>query len=182
MKTHCFLLVFLPFLLFFISACQPGNKGKDPQRPKKQFEEYKEPLILANRGLLKKDSDAIAGYIQRRSWKMQFDKNGLWYMIYEKGTGKKAEAGKIAVLEYELSLLDGTLCYSSDSLGLMRFRIGQGGVEQGLEYGVLKMRVGDKARLIMPPHLAKGLIGDFEKIPPRSVLVYDIKLVRLDDF
>jgi len=84
-------------------------------------------------------------------------------------------------LNYRISLLDGTLCYSSDSLGVKEFAIGHGGVESGLEEGILLLKVGDKARFIMPPFKAHGLLGDMKKIPARSIIVYEIELLKLID-
>jgi len=40
--------------------------------------------------------------------------------------------------------------------------------------------VGDKATFIMPPHLAYGLPGDGNKIPARSVIAYEVILVKVD--
>jgi FKBP-type peptidyl-prolyl cis-trans isomerase len=41
------------------------------------------------------------------------------------------------------------------------------------------MHVGDKARLILPPHLAHGLLGDENRIPARSIIVYEIELLDI---
>ena len=106
---------------------------------------------------------------------MKTTDSGLWYMIYHSGQGEKAVTGKIATLEYTLSLLDSTVCYS----GQKEFRLGQGGVESGLEEGVLLMRTGDKARMVMPPHLAHGLTGDGICIPRRAIILYDVELVNI---
>jgi FKBP-type peptidyl-prolyl cis-trans isomerase len=134
-----------------------------------------------NKYLVEKDADAIRGYINRHGWKMQESKAGLWYEITNTGTGKKAETGKTATLEYQVRLLNGTPCYSSDSLGNKTFTIGKGGVEPGLELGILMLREGDKARFIMPPHLAHGLVGDQNKIPARATIVYEVHLLKISD-
>ena len=63
----------------------------------------------------------------------------------------------------------------------MSFKVGFGGVESGLEEGVLLLRTGDKARFIMPPHLAHGLIGDGDCIPMRAIIIYDVELVRVSE-
>ena len=39
------------------------------------------------------------------------------------------------------------------------------------------MRAGDKARFIIPPHLAYGLLGDENRIPARSIIIYQVELV-----
>jgi FKBP-type peptidyl-prolyl cis-trans isomerase len=110
---------------------------------------------------------------------MEETPTGLWVGISGRGTGEKAQPGMTAAIKYRLSLLDGTICYDSDSLGLKTFRIGHGGVESGLEEGILLLREGDRATFIMPPHLAHGLPGDGNRIPARSIIMYDVELVKL---
>jgi FKBP-type peptidyl-prolyl cis-trans isomerase len=50
-------------------------------------------------------------------------------------------------------------------------------VESGLHEGIKYMKKGEKARLILPPHLAHGLIGDMNKIPMNATLIYDIQVI-----
>jgi FKBP-type peptidyl-prolyl cis-trans isomerase FkpA len=52
-------------------------------------------------------------------------------------------------------------------------------VESGLHEGILYMNEGSKALLVIPSHLAHGLVGDMNKIPPKSTIVYDIELLEL---
>jgi FKBP-type peptidyl-prolyl cis-trans isomerase len=87
--------------------------------------------------------------------------------------------GKKVTITYKVRLLDGTLCYSSDKEGPKTFIAGHGSVEAGLEQGILMMRQGDKARLILPPFLAWGVPGDRNKIPPRSVIVYELEVTAV---
>lgn len=132
----------------------------------------------ANRELLERDAELIRRYIARRNWEMQTTKSGLYFSIIEEGDGEPAKKGDLISLEYKLSLLDGTLCYSSED-GPLVFRVGQGGVEAGLEEAVLMLRKGDKARLILPPFIAHGLTGDQNKIPPRAVIVYELEVLSI---
>lgn len=163
--------------VFVISACSSRNR-KLQQRP----QNYKENLVKANKGLVDLDKEKIESYVKRRNWDMKVSETGLWYNVFESKGGEKASLNKIAHLKYQVNLLDGTVCYTSDSLGLMQFKIGKGGVESGLEEAILMMGVGDKARFVMPPHLAHGLLGDSDKIPPRSIIVYQAELIKLTDF
>jgi FKBP-type peptidyl-prolyl cis-trans isomerase len=41
------------------------------------------------------------------------------------------------------------------------------------------MRAGDKARFVIPPHLAYGLLGDENRIPARAIIVYQLELVEV---
>lgn len=93
---------------------------------------------------------------------------------------KKISKNDLIELKYKTWLLDGTLIYDSDSLGNKSFKVGQGGVEPGLEEGVLMLEQGSRARFILPPHLAFGLIGDENRVPGRAILVYDIEVVKVE--
>lgn len=179
MQKTTILLLFFFILLGSLLGCHRNSRKQVSPAQEKRF---KENLVKANRGLVTMDKERIESYVQRRNWDMETSKTGLWYEIYEHGNGPEATPGKIAHMRYQVSLLDGTVCYTSDSLGLLTFKITQGGVESGLEEAVLMMGVGDKGRFIMPPHLAHGLLGDENKIPPRSIIVYHAELLKLTDY
>jgi len=161
-------------ILFTVISC----KQQDEKPDYRQVKEIQQELVDVNKILVQKDHDIIVSYAKRRGWDMQTTDAGLWYEIYHHGQGDSVRTGDMVSMEYSLSLLDGTVCYSSDSLGIKTFRVGKGGVESGLEMGVLMLRVGDKARFIMPPHLAHGLVGDDACIPARSIIIYDIAIVQ----
>lgn len=138
-----------------------------------------EKLLKINKYLVEKDSVQIEKYISGKKWQVTKTETALRYEIYKHGNGKKAEKGKTATINYRVELPDGKLCYSSDSLGPKTFTIGKGGVESGLEEGLLLMREGDRAHLVLPPHLAYGLSGDQDKIGPRAIIIYDIELLSV---
>ena len=166
-----FYQLFFVILFIFVSC---NNRSKEPIDTKK----YKEPLIKVNKYLVEKDQDNIAAYVERHGWKMEVSETGLWYNVSKNGT-EKATKNAIATINYKVKLLNNKHCYSSDSLGPKSFRIGQGGVESGLEEGILLMYKGDKARFIMPPHLAHGLLGDNNKILARATIIYEVELIEL---
>ncbi len=140
-----------------------------------------ETLISTNRYIIQKEVERIGNYVKRRGWDMDTTKSGLWYKIIKKGAGPDAVKGKIATIEYEISLLDGTVCYSSEQSGLKQFAIGSGGVESGLEEGILLLNEGAEAIFILPPYLAYGIPGDQKKIPPNASLVYNLKLKNVEE-
>jgi len=178
MKQYLILIVVFVFTIFGMGSCT--------HKPKRLTEQEKnvakEQMVKANKGLLDIDQQRIEDYAKRYNLNMEVTETGMWYSIKGENNTEKATAGKIAQLKYQVSLLDGTICYSSDSLGMMKFKIGQGGVESGLEEAVLMMNKGDKGIFIMPPHLAHGLLGDENKIPARSIIVYNAELINLTDY
>lgn len=169
-------LVILIAIFFSIQSCTNHQESKERELNKKDIEE---PLLKANKQAMITEDEQIENYINRHQWKMNKTGSGLRYAIYIKGIGPKAETGKIAKINYTVQLISGEEIYSSKKDGIKEFLIGKGGVESGLEEGILLLRVGDHAKFVIPSHLGFGLIGDQNKVPPKSTLIYDIELLDL---
>ncbi len=177
MKYKFLLGVAVVLSLFSSLSCSSGSKKNVPERHRQVSEET---LIKTNRYLVEKDEERIRKFIRRHGWHMQKTGTGLWYEIYHHGTGPRVTSGKKVTILYTVRLLDGTLVYSSEESGPKVFTAGHGGVESGLEQGILLLRGGDKARFILPPLLAYGVPGDHKKIPPRSVIIYDLAVTNVE--
>jgi FKBP-type peptidyl-prolyl cis-trans isomerase FkpA len=169
--------IFFTCLLFLYCSCK---RHQEYTYSEKEYTETEKALVGANRLILKKDKENIIAYIKLHKLDMKESETGLWYRIDKRGHGKPASNGQQITLKYKVSLLDGTPCYSSDSLGPKKFTVGRGGVESGLEEGVSLLREGDRALFIMPPHLAEGLPGDGDKIPAHSIIIYEIEVLKLE--
>ncbi len=87
--------------------------------------------------------------------------------------------GKLVTISYSVSLLTGERIILPGTE--KDFALGYSKVESGLEEGILMMRQGDHARFIIPSHLAFGLLGDMNKIPPRASLVYELELKKISN-
>ena len=173
-------LFYYSVILLFAVSCRRTYNTQQLAEDTTEIERLKKEILLrVNQQLVEEEMAEIGAFAERNEWQMKTTESGLWHMIYENGKGERATTGKTVTLEYTMSLLNSTVCYSSAQLGAKIFRLGQGGVEAGLEEGVLLMRAGDKARMIMPPHLAHGLVGDGECIPRRAIIVYDVELVSV---
>jgi FKBP-type peptidyl-prolyl cis-trans isomerase len=162
-----------------ISLLLAGCVENTPEEKKLNLKDYKEPLMEANRHVVRTESQHITDLISRYKWDMQESGSGLRYMIYKDEEGPHAEKGQTAVIEYTVKLITGDLVYSSDVDGTKTFIIGKGEVVSGLEEGILLLNVGDEAKFIIPSHLAFGLVGDGNLIPPKATLIYDVKLLEL---
>jgi FKBP-type peptidyl-prolyl cis-trans isomerase len=171
------LLILLLLGAFIFISCNKGQK-KEPANIVTQ-KQVNEKLLHANALAVEVENRQIEDLIKSAGWKMTKTATGLRYQILEKSDGPKAVFGKIARIEYEIKLLAGEVIYSSAISGLKEFRIGSGGVESGLEEGILLLNLGDKARFVMPSYLAHGLSGDQDKIPPKATLIYTLKLTDL---
>lgn len=174
-KVELFILGFLFILL--VQACGGrNNKTSKISNPA----DVQESLINSNKMLVKKESDEIDKYAETHHLKMKTTGTGLRYLIYKSGIIKQqATKGKYARVNYKISLLNGQECYSSEKSGSKEFLIGEDQIESGLHEAILLMNVSDKAIFILPSHLAHGMMGDGDKIPPRSSVVYEIELLSL---
>lgn len=177
-STRAFLLIssisFIPFISFF--SC--GNENTQPAQPT-DLSKYKEQLVKANKYMVEKEMDEINQYIVRHGWTMEKTGTGLCYMFLKKGSGETAQSGDMVKVNYLISLLDGTECYSSEKDGPYEFKVEADAVESGLHEGIQLMRVGDKVKFILPSYLAHGLHGDDAKIPPLSSIMVDLELLEI---
>ena len=104
--------------------------------------------------------------------------SGLRYQIINKGSGAQAEKGKTVSVHYEGSLSNGQVFDSSYSRNQpIDFSLGIGQVIPGWDEGIGLLKVGDKARFVIPSHLAYGSAGAGGVIPPDATLIFDVELM-----
>lgn len=140
----------------------------------------KEQLLNANKAVVHDEAKVIEEFITRHGWKMQVTGTGLRYEIYKNGKGAFANGSTLLTISYKAYLLDGTLCYEADTSNPLRLIIGKGQQINGLEEGLMMMNEGAHARFVIPNHLAYGITGDQDKIPPASALYYDVQLLKTE--
>ncbi len=167
-------LYFIGVLLAF-GACRNNAEQDKNINP----DNIQETLIEANKQLVKSEEQDIIDFLDRYSWEMVETGTGLRYMIYRQGEGKKIMKNDIVVLDYKVSFLTGDVLESSAENGKLEFLVSKGNVVSGLQEGILYLRVGDKAKLILPSHLAYGLTGKPGQIPPKTTLIYDIEVLEV---
>ena len=104
--------------------------------------------------------------------------SGLRYQFIQKGDGKQAESGKTVAVHYEGSLENGKVFDSSyPRKKPIEFRLGQGQVIEGWDEGIALLKVGDKARFVIPSDLGYGPAGAGGVIPPNATLIFDVELM-----
>ena len=106
--------------------------------------------------------------------------SGLRYQIINEGNGTKAEKGKTVSVHYKGQLADGTVFDSSYKRNQpIDFALGVGQVIPGWDEGIGLLKVGDKARFVIPSHLAYGSAGAGGVIPPDATLIFDVELMKV---
>jgi peptidyl-prolyl cis-trans isomerase A (cyclophilin A) len=104
--------------------------------------------------------------------------SGLRYQFIQKGDGKQAENGKTVSVHYEGSLENGKVFDSSyPRKKPIEFKLGIGQVIEGWDEGIALLKVGDKARFVIPSDLGYGPAGAGGAIPPNATLIFDVELM-----
>lgn len=107
--------------------------------------------------------------------------SGLQYAILKPGdaTAAPPRLTDTVTVHYRGRLLDGTQFDSSDAHAMpATFRI-KGGVIKGWQEALVLMKPGAQWRLFVPPELAYDTASR-PGIPPGSLLVFDLELVRIE--
>ena len=96
------------------------------------------------------------------------------------GTGRAPRKGELVTVHYTGWLTTGEKFDSSvDRDEPFQFVLGEGQVIGGWDLGVAGMKVGDKVKLTIPPHLGYGAGGYPGAIPPNATLIFDVELLAI---
>ncbi len=171
-------VVMILIILFTCSSC--SQKSPDTVRKVISQDTIDHRMMNVNSLLTTNENEQIEAYIKRYGWEMKATGSGLRYLIYKQGNGKPAKKNHTIKINYRTALLNGVTVYNSAFDGAKIFKMGKADVEVGLEEGILLLKVGDKAKFIIPSHLAFGLVGDQKKIPRKATLVYDVELLEVN--
>lgn len=169
-------LLSVVLLLQMLLACDPPVQ----QMAEAETDPLSEQFVRANQYMFQRHQDHISAFLERVGWEAEVSPSGLWIVVEEEGTGKRTRDNSRVSFAFESTLLDGTPCYSATSEQPSVITLGRGGVESGVEEGLLKLSAGAKAIFLIPPHLAHGNFGDRDKIPGNSVLIYRVQLLEVE--
>ncbi|MBK7132718.1 MAG: FKBP-type peptidyl-prolyl cis-trans isomerase [Bacteroidales bacterium] len=167
------ILIFSYFILFILSSCRNAS-----EKPVVDNKPGTDEMAELNRYFVQKDRERIQNYAERKGLNLIESPTGLWYQIIKQGDGTGYSDNDRIVFEYECSLLDGTKCYSSQTLGPKDIVLGRSSLEPGLNEGLRMLKPGGEAIFILPPFLAFGLPGDGKMIPSRAVIVYNVNILQ----
>ncbi|HEY9184663.1 MAG TPA: peptidylprolyl isomerase [Salegentibacter sp.] len=185
-----------------VNIIKKGGDAKNFDAPK-VFENKLSELKAEEEEAQKRMEDAMAENSEKFSVLKEEAKeleSGLQIYFEEEGDGEKPADGQMVQLNYEGYFQDGRIFDTNNEdlaqeLGLFsQQRKDQGGYESmtipygpeapmipGFKEGVQQMRVGDKAILYIPSHLAYGESGAGGVIPPNTDLIFRVELVGIQE-
>jgi len=168
---------FLLTLLVGFSSCScSSEEPREAIKPAASSVEA-EALVEINRHLVEKEKDIVETMIRSKGWEMNYHAEGYYSMLISGGEGKKIVDNSLVRIACKVQLPDGTVCYDNQ---IRSFKVNSTVEIAGLHTGLLNRLEGDKLRFIFPPHMAYGLLGDQDKIPPRATLIFEVEVLNVD--
>lgn len=173
MRYTCYIIS----VLFFLTACESEKKENSVYTVKKKV--LQDQFIKANQQVVQKENDEMDYYAKTHKMNFISTASGIRYYVYSASEkGDSVKDGQEITMKFTVSLLDGTECYSSATEGPKTFVVGHEDLESGIHKGVQLLKRGDKAFIMIPSHLAHGLLGDMNKIPPQRAIIYDVEILN----
>lgn len=164
-------------MMLFLSACGPSGEEADSNE-RDSRDGLEEALIEANKSAVEAEREMILNYAKRHKWPLEKAK-GVYYVVYEEGSGHDIQIGDEVVFSYSLELINGSEVKNHGQPKTIR--VGKGGdVVSGLHRAMQLLKEGDGAKVIVPSHLAYGLAGDKDQIPSKATLIYDIRVMDVE--
>ena len=161
-----------------LAACGNGN-APPPARVGSGSAPVDTRLMDENRKMASREEQDIRDWLARQEVPMNASGTGLRWRLVRDVPGDTAKPEQVAVVNFAVFLLNGDTCYTSEPGHPSAFRIEHSDVESGLQEGIQHLSVGDSAVIVIPSALAFGLLGDRNKIPMRSTVIYHVGLVAL---
>jgi FKBP-type peptidyl-prolyl cis-trans isomerase FkpA len=144
-------------------------------------DEYKQEQKMKNMQRKEAELLEMESYLEQNKIETEPTTSGLYIIIQKQGNGKKVKPGQKVTVHYEGKFLNDVVFDSSyEKEKPFTFVLGAGKVIPAWEEGISKLRVGDKARLIVPSYLAYGKKGVESFIPPYSTLMFDIEVIKTE--
>ena len=111
---------------------------------------------------------------------MQSTPSGLYYKITKATNGATPQRGDEVAVHYAGKLVDGSEFDSSFKRNQpIDIPIGVGQVIKGWDEGIMLLKEGETATLLIPSELGYGSAGAGGVIPPNAWLIFDVELVSV---
>lgn len=127
---------------------------------------------------VKTEAEAIAEFMEFRNIVAEPTESGLYYIELTEGPGAFPVLLDTVDLYYKGMFLDGRIFDTNLGKDLLRVPVGVGKLIAGLEEGLLYMKEGGEAMLIIPSSLAYGTSGT-GLIPGNTPLLFEVEIVSL---
>jgi len=166
-------------ILFSLILTHCTNSDEEIKRPIKiDREKLKRQFEIANQRVVQKEIDEMDYFEKTHQMPFKRTNFGVRYYVFDSvPKQQKIQDGEEVTMNYTISLLNGTICYTDEGKP-KTFIVGGEHIESGIHKVMPYLHYGDKAYILIPSALAHGLLGDFSKIPPQSPILYKVHIYK----
>jgi FKBP-type peptidyl-prolyl cis-trans isomerase FkpA len=174
-----FVVSFMAVALFFASeSCK--KRAQLPSNKYKVVDSTGIEMTKLNSVLSDVENEDINRYVKKSGLDFKTTSTGLRYCITKHGNGSSIGKTDKVVVDYDIKLVDGSVCYDYRGKNKQLVELGNIRHERGFVEALTMMKEGDEATFIAPSYMSYGALGNNDKIPPRASLVYEIKSVLVN--
>ncbi len=141
------------------------------------FQTYMQKAVEAKGAKVREENNKFLEENKKKAG-VQVTSSGLQYEVLKEGKGKKPTAENQVTVHYTGKLVDGTVFDTSEDGEPVTFGVTQ--VIPGWTEALQLMKEGDKFMLYIPDHLAYGERGAGGQIPPYSILIFEVELLKVN--
>ena len=105
----------------------------------------------------------------------KLNKDGVYYHILNEGTGKQVSVEDTVSVHYKGYLFTNNEVFDQTKETPARFPLKR--LIRGWQIGVTLLKTGGKILLVIPSHLAYSIRTRASKIPPNSILVFEVEVL-----
>ncbi len=117
----------------------------------------------------------IEAAIREGKTDVRANNGGVFYTILKEGAGRQVSLEDTVVVHYKGSLFTSGEIFDQTKDSPAKFPLNR--LIRGWQLGVPMARVGSRIKLVIPSHLAYSIRTRAAKIPPNSILVFEIEII-----
>jgi len=134
--------------------------------------------LMNERELL--EPEELAEYLEENNITTTPTASGIYFIEKVAGTGPVVKKGDRIKAHFVIRTIKGPQLYSSYEVGNpLDVEIGRTFDNDGITEALQMVRMGTKATVLVPSHLAFGREGRGDMVPPYSTMIYEIEVVEL---
>jgi len=174
------LFLYFAIILVLLFSCKNQYQERIDSAPSNNMRDF---LIDFTKNMIEDEEKLIDSLLLLSEYPFSKDSTGIRinidHQLHNDKLGYPEDGDYVAVL-YNCVVFDQIETISDNTfLDTLTFKIGYSKQMRGLNYAIKLLKVGDKAKIIIPSYLGFGLSGYEESVPPYSTLLLNIKLLNI---
>lgn len=172
------------YSFFLVLICLFSCKEPEARHPKeRKTGSFIQESVERNKKLLATEEKLIQDIILKDTiHTYQLSSSGSWYYYDHKleDEGYLPQTDDLVTFIYDLRSLDNDTIYSSDAIGILKYKVDKQELFPGLRNSIKLLREKEKATFLFPSSLGYGYHGDNDKVGVNVPLKSTIEILKIE--